>query len=112
RLHRYRAVELIGIINPGHLNRGFVYQQARGSEDRKGVVIEIRPRRGSTAICSGCHKPAPGYDHLPERIFEFIPLWGMFVFFLYRMRRFHCLACGAVVEEVPWPEGKRQLTRA
>jgi hypothetical protein len=33
------------------------------------------------------HQPAPGYDHLPERCFEFIPLWGLRVFLLYRMRR-------------------------
>src|ERR1022692_4450015 len=28
-------------------------------------------------------RPAPGYDHLPERRFEFIPFWGILVFFLY-----------------------------
>jgi len=105
-------MELITILNHCHHHRGFVYQQARWSEDKKSVVIEIRPRRGSTAICSGCHKPAPGYDHLPERIFEFIPLWGIFVFFLYCMRRVHCRACGVVVEEVPWAEGKHQVTKA
>jgi len=105
-------MELITILNHCHHHQGFVYQRARWSEDKKSVVIQVRPRRGSTAICSGCHQPAPGYDHLPERIFEFIPFWGIFVFFLYGMRRVHCRTCGVVVEEVPWAEGKHQSTKA
>jgi len=73
----------------------------------------VRPRRGSAAICSRCHQPAPGYDQLGERRFEFIPLWGFLVFLLYAMRRVHCRRCGAgVVEEVPWGDGKRTLTKA
>ncbi|MGA3213008.1 MAG: ISL3 family transposase [Terriglobales bacterium] len=75
--------------------------------------MQVRPRAGSAAVCSGCHKPAPGYDHLPERRFEFIPFWGILVFFLYSMRRVQCRDCGTVlVEEVPWSDGKHQLTKA
>ena len=73
----------------------------------------VRPRKGPAAVCSRCHQPAPGYDQLPERRFEFIPLWGFFVFLLYAMRRVDCRRCGAVVvEEVPWGDGKRTLTKA
>ena len=32
----------------------------------------------------------PGYDRLPERRFEFVPLWGMAVYFVYAMRRVDC----------------------
>jgi hypothetical protein len=72
----------------------------------------VRPRKPSAAICSRCHQSAPGYDQLPERSFEFIPLWGFFVFLLYAMRRVDCRPCGAVVvEEVPWGDGNRTLTR-
>src|SRR5205823_6276649 len=50
---------------------------------------------------------------LVERRFEFIPLWGFLVFLLYTMRRVDCRRCGVVaVEEVPWGDGKRTLTRA
>src|SRR5258707_13516475 len=80
--------------------------------DQKSIEVDVRPREGSAAVCSGCHQPAPGYDHLPERCFEFIPLWGFLVFLLYRMRRVDCRNCGVVVEEVPWGDGKHQLTRA
>ncbi len=73
----------------------------------------MRPRKGSAAVCSRCHLPAPGYDQLAERRFEFIPVWGFLVFLLYTMRRVNCRRCGIVaVEEVPWGDGKRTLTKA
>ena len=73
----------------------------------------MRPRKASVAVCSRCHQPAPGYDQLSERRFEFIPFWGFLVFLLYSMRRVDCRRCEAVVvEEVPWGDGKRTLTRA
>jgi len=95
-------MELTTILNHCHHFRGFVYQHARFGPDKKTIEVAIRPREGSAAVCSGCQKPAPGYDQLPERRFEFIPFWGFLVFFLYRMRRVHCRNCGVVVEEVPW----------
>jgi transposase len=105
-------MELTTILNHCHHFRGFVYQHARFGPDKKTIEVAIRPREGSAAVCSGCQKPAPGYDQLPERRFEFIPFWGFLVFFLYRMRRVNCRNCGVVVEEVPWGDGKHQLTRA
>jgi transposase len=106
-------LDLITILNHCHHHRGFVYQHARFGPDKKSVEVNVRPRAGSAAVCSGCHQPAPGYDHLPERRFEFIPFWGTLVFFLYCMRRVQCRHCGAVlVEEVPWSDGKHQLTKA
>jgi transposase len=107
-----RAMELTTILNHCHHFRGFVYQHARFGPDQKTIEVAVRPREGSAAVCSGCQRPAPGYDHLPERRFEFIPFWGFLVFFLYRMRRVNCRKCGVVVEEVPWADGKHQLTRA
>src|SRR5271169_4969903 len=107
-----RLMELLTILNHCHRHRGFVYEHARFGPGKKTLEVDLRPRQGAAAVCSGCHKPALGYDHLPERRFEFIPLWGILVFFLYRMRRVNCRACGVVVEEVPWGDGKHQLTRA
>src|SRR5882724_11159944 len=83
-------MELITILNHCHRHRGFVYQNARFSPDKKTIEVEVRPRQGAAAVCSGCHKPAPGYDHLPKRRFEFIPFWGILVFLLYQMRRVNC----------------------
>jgi transposase len=106
-------MELITILNRSHRFRGFVYQHAHFSADKKSIEVAVRPRTGSAAVCSRCHLPAPGYDQLSERRFEFIPLWGFLVFLLYTMRRVNCRRCGIVaVEEVPWGDGKRTLTKA
>src|SRR3954462_8730615 len=106
-------MELTTILNRCHRFRGFVYQHARFSADKKSIEVAVRPREGSAAVCSCCHLPAPGYDQLAKRRFEFIPLWGFLVFLLYTMRRVNCLRCGIVaVEEVPWGDGKRTLTTA
>ena len=113
RRHPLRAMELITILNRCHRFRGFVYQHARFSADKKSIEVAVRPHKGSAAVCSRCHLPAPGYDQLAERRFEFIPLWGFLVFLRYTMRRVDCRRCGVVtVEEVPWGDGKRTLTKA
>jgi len=105
-------MELTTILNHCHHHRGFVYQHARFGPDKKTIEIVLRPRQGAAAICSGCQKPAPGYDHLPERRFEFIPFWGLLVFFLYSRRRVHCRRCGVVAEDLPWSDGKHASTKA
>ena len=69
-----RAMELITILNRCHRIRGFVYHRARFNPDHKSIEVSVRPRKGSAPICSRCHRPAPGYDQLAERRFEFIPL--------------------------------------
>jgi len=105
-------MELLTILNRCHRQRGFVYQSARFSPDKKSIEVKVRPRRGTAAICPGCYQPAPGYDHLAERHFEFIPLWGFLVFLLYCRRRVNCPRCGVLAEPLPWSAGKHQLTIA
>jgi hypothetical protein len=65
-----------GVLTPKNENacRGFVYQHAHFGADKKSIEVAVRPRKGSTAVCSRCHLPAPSYDQLTERRFEFIPL--------------------------------------
>ena len=72
-------MELTTILNRCHRFRGFVYEHARFNTDKRSIEVVLRPRKGSAAVCSRCHLPAPGYDQLAERRFEFIPLWGFFV---------------------------------
>ena len=103
---------LTRLLNACHHFPGFVYASARLIEARKTIEIEVRPRVGSPAHCSGCARSAPGYDQLPLRRFQFIPVWGFAVELLYRMRRVQCGRCGIKVEQVPWAAGKHTLTRA
>jgi transposase len=63
----FRAMELITILNLCHHFRGFVYYEVRFSADHKSIEVAVRPRKGSAAICSRCHQPAPGYDQLAEK---------------------------------------------
>jgi transposase len=103
---------LTRLLNACHHFPGFVYTGAQLIEARKTIEIEVRPRIGAKAHCSGCGQPARGYDQLPERRFEFIPVWGFAVELRYRMRRVQCRCCGVKVEQVPWAAGKHTLTRA
>jgi transposase len=100
------------ILNQCHKLKSFVYEQVRFVVEQGERLIEVKvvARRNSQAICSCCDRPAPLYDRLQERRFEFIPLWGYRVFLVYRMRRVNCPACGVKVEQVPWARGKRELT--
>ena len=100
------------MLNACHHFPGFVYPRARLGEDAKTIEIEVRPRHGSKARCSGCSRPAPGYDQLARRRFEFIPIWGFAVVLLYSMRRVQCRRCGVKVEAVPWAMGKHTLCNA
>ena len=101
------------ILNKCHKFKRFVYGRAFfvEHEGKQAIYVEILPRKNSAGICSGCQRQAPGYDRLEERKFEFIPVWGFLVFFIYRMRRVGCPVCGIKVEEVPWAEGKHQQTK-
>ncbi len=105
-------MQLKTILNKCYKFKCFVYGKVR-PVFRKGeecLEIDVVPRRNSKAICSCCGKPAPLYDQLDVRRFEFIPLWGYRVFLVYLMRRVNCVDCGVKVEQVPWARGKRELT--
>jgi hypothetical protein len=106
-------MQFLTIQNRCHRFQGFVYHRARFSPDHKSIEVFLRPRKGSDAICSRCDHPAPRYDQLAGRRFESLPFWGFLVFLLYAMRRVDCRRCRAVVvEEVPWADRKRTLTKA
>jgi transposase len=81
------------------------------ADENLALLVEIVARANSKAICSGCGRPAPGYDTLPPRMFEFVPLWNIAVFFAYALRRVDCPSCGVKVERVPWADGKHTLTK-
>lgn len=106
-------MQLKTILNRLEKHKSFVYGSVTldesGEEPR--LLIRIKPRRGSRAVCSGCGKRGPGNGHGEEREFEYLPLWGLGVFFVYWMRRVNCRRCGVRVEQVPWGVGKHRQTR-
>ena len=101
------------LLNHVQKHKGFVYGRVR--LETKGVprlVVDIRPRASSRGICSDCGRRGTIYDTLPIRFFQFVPMWGLLVFFAYAMRRVDCKHCGVTVERVPWADGKSPITTA
>ncbi len=104
-------MQLQTILNRVEYFKSFVYGKVRWVDAEEATIeVQIEARRNGRPICSGCQQPAPGYDRLPQRRFEFVPLWGIAVYFVYAMRRVECPACGVKVEQVPWCDGKNHLT--
>ena len=110
-LQRNPEMDLTVVLNRCHHFPGFVYGQSRFQEGQ--IHVELRPRKGSKATCSGCGRPGPTYDTARQpRAFEFVPLWGYLVFLWYSMRRVDCRHCGVTTERVPWAEGKNTTCNA
>ena len=99
------------LLNRVERLKGFVYESSRLIEGRvPRIEIQLRARERSRGACSQCQRPAPGYDRLAERHFQFVPLWGIPTYFRYAPRRVRCREHGIVVEHLPWALGKRPLT--
>jgi transposase len=109
--HEENGMRIKTILNRLQRQPGFVYGRALLSEGGAlSLDVEMRPRGNSRPQCSVCGQRCPGYDRLPQRRFEFVPLWGLKVFFLYAPRRVNCPRCGVRVEGLPWASGKQHLT--
>ncbi len=103
-------MQLKTILNHIQKYPGFVYETIRFVGEN--IEVEVRARKNSKALCSVCIRPAPGYDTLARRRFEFVPLWNLKVFLIYARRRLQCRRCGVKVEHLPWAVGKHRLTQA
>lgn len=93
----------------------FVYTNIKLEIDEYGsqcIIIDILPRKNGRKLCNECKRVCKGYDTLKSRLFQFIPLWGIPLFFRYARRRVDCLQHGIIVEFIPWAEGKSHLTTA
>lgn len=91
----------------------FLYQKVHFSKNCNGdpeIIIDIAARANGKKLCSICKMQCRGYDRLSTRLFKFIPIWGIPVFFRYIPRRVECPVHGVVVEYIPWAEGKSHLT--
>lgn len=106
-------MQLKTILNRVQKFKSFVYGNVVWLDESKNLalLVQVVARANSKAICSGCGNPGPGYDTLPPRMFEFVPLWNIAVFFAYALRRVNCIRCGVKAEKVPWADGKSTMTK-
>lgn len=105
-------MQLKTILNRVQKHPCFVYGDMNLRQEYGQLVLEINIQSRATgqAVCSECDRRQPGYDRLPQRRFEFVPFWGIKVFFLYAPRRVECRFCGIKVEKMPWADGKSPIT--
>ena len=100
------------ILNHVEELKGFVYESEKfiASGDRPTLDVVVRPRKGCQGYCGACGKKGPTYDTGDPRRFQYLPMWGILVFFVYCMRRINCKTCGVTTELIPWADGKHRLT--
>jgi hypothetical protein len=73
------------ILNRVQKFKSFFYGTTRyiDSEKVPTILVELKPRNNSRPICSICRCKRAGYDTLPDRHFDFIPMWGNKIIFVY-----------------------------
>ena len=101
------------ILNHCYKFKSFVYKNCYFEETVVGaveIIVELAPRSNGQKLCSKCRTPCSGYDRLPARDFEFIPIWGMPVIFRYARRRVWCPTHKVIVEWLPWADTKSPIT--
>lgn len=101
------------ILNLLEKYSSFVYGKCEieGQPNNYTLRVHIHPRKNGRPECSICGQKGPIYDHQPTpRHFDYVPLWGMAVVFVYTMRRVNCPQCGVKIEQVPWAQGKSPTT--
>ena len=103
-------MQLKTILNRRYRLKRFVYGKATISDNR--LLIEVQPRKNRQPRCGQCRTPGLVDDTRRFREFEFVPILGMAVFFVYAMRRVDCPGCGVKTEHLEWFSGKERMTMA
>ncbi|WP_203415483.1 transposase family protein [Candidatus Scalindua japonica] len=95
------------LLNKCYPVKGFIYGNVILSDTK--ITVKVKERKGTRGLCNQCKEAAPTYDHLNERYFRFIPLWGYMVMLAYKPRRVSCPEHGVTVEHIPWAQGKSPI---
>ena len=106
-------MQLKTILNHVQKDKSFVGDDARmiGDEDHSRIEVMVRAGKNGRPLCGECRQLAPRYGSLESRRYEFVPLWGIPVFFVDARRRVNCPECGVKAEWVLWAEGRETLTK-
>jgi transposase len=101
------------ILNKVEKFKSFVYRKITMETiaGTDALVVEVKPRGNSKGICPKCGMRRSTYDRQSARLFEYVPLWGIPVYFRYAPRRTDCRKDGVLVEVMPWAEGKEHMSK-
>jgi len=81
-------MQLKTILNHLDKHKSFVFERVGFADgDESQIEVTLRARTGSEPVCSGCLRKSRAYGRLAQRRFDFVPLWGIPLFFSYAMRR-------------------------
>lgn len=86
------------------------HRVTRVTQEGGTLVAHLTPDKRFRLLCSSCGKKRPGYDTLPERRWQHVPLWGIRVELIYAPHRVECAQCGIKVEALPWSHGKSPVS--
>lgn len=107
-------MHLSSLINLLIKYKGFVSEGDKLIQEESGekrIEVYYRPRKGSQGKCPLCRRSCPTYDTSKKpRNFEFVPVFMIPIFIVYRMRRVECPVHGVKTEEVPWSDGKSDMS--
>ena len=102
------------ILNHIEKHKSFVYTDVefKNIHGCEAIVVGLQARKNGKGICRVCRRISPGYDKLSARLYEYVPLWGIPVYFRYAPRRVACPKHGVHVEAVPWADNQDQMTHS
>ena len=93
------------VLNRIEKFKSYVYGEVT-IDERDGmtaVVIDIRARKNSPAICSLCGERRAGYDRLESRLYEYVPCGGSRYFSVIRQGEWHVLRMEWLLRVFPGP---------
>ena len=95
------------ILNFGLKFKCFCIGKSEFNEKKDSIIVEIKARTNSKPVCSICGTASPGYDTLPERLFEFVSVVGLSSYSFAIPCAGQLSECKrVVVEMVSWSDGK------
>lgn len=69
-------MQLKTILNRVTDYKSFVFGDGQ-FDDQGRIVVPVEHRKNGRPVCSDCGEKRPGYDRLPERTWQFVPLWHL-----------------------------------
>jgi len=94
---------------------GFVVKSVQECFEGKEphIVLTLDAHRNYKRRCSCCGMPGRVHDKLPERLWQYVPIWNIKVYLRYAPRRVICPRQGApTVELMHWNIGKSPYARS